>query len=157
MDAQEIYNVLTTLIFLAHLGIPLRKPIQATGLTRSGSALDDDAFTQHSGTYTRTNPPFGYWALHISQLSSAIFYSHYQLHFRSQLRLLDIYKRNPTKTMGDNDEAGAGVKAGEVTAFDDNITWDDFHNSPQAEIMLVSKDLVGFRVYAWYMKKKRLV
>jgi hypothetical protein len=50
--------------------------------------------------------------------------------------------------MGDNDEAGAGVKAGEVT-------WDDFHNSPQAEIVLVSKDRVGFRVYAWYMKKKR--
>jgi len=59
--------------------------------------------------------------------------------------------------MGGNDEAGAGVRAGKVTALDDNITWDAFHNSPQAEIVLVSKDLVGFRVYAWYMKKKRSV
>lgn len=35
------------------------------------------------------------------------------------------------------------------------ITWDEFHCSPQAEVVLASKDMVGFRVDAWYMKKKR--
>lgn len=119
--------------------------------TRSVSVLDDDSFTQHSGTDTKTNPPFGYPAVHIAQLSSAIFYSHYQLRLQPQLRLIYLYNRNPRNTMGDTSEAE------EVTAFDDNITWDDFHNSPQAEIVLVSKDMMGFRVYAWYMKKKRSV
>jgi hypothetical protein len=53
--------------------------------------------------------------------------------------------------MGDTKEAG------EVTSLDDNFTWDGLHNSPQAEVVLVSKDKVGFRVYAWYMRRKRSV
>jgi len=48
------------------------------------------------------------------------------------------------------------IKAGKTDdALNDTITWDDFHNSPQAEIVLVSKDMIGFRVYAWYLKQKR--
>ena len=48
------------------------------------------------------------------------------------------------------------TKAGEPDdTLKDTITWDDFHNSPQAEIVLVSKDMIGFRVYAWYLKQKR--
>jgi hypothetical protein len=35
------------------------------------------------------------------------------------------------------------------------ITWDEFHCSPRAEVVLVSKDMIGFRVDAWYLKKRR--
>jgi hypothetical protein len=35
------------------------------------------------------------------------------------------------------------------------ITWDEYHCSPRAELILVSKDMVGFRVDTWYMKKHR--
>jgi hypothetical protein len=35
------------------------------------------------------------------------------------------------------------------------ITWDEFHCNPRAEVVLVSKDMVGFRVDAFYMSKKR--
>lgn len=35
------------------------------------------------------------------------------------------------------------------------IVWDEYHCNPRAEIVLVSKDMVGFRVEAWYIKKKR--
>jgi hypothetical protein len=39
---------------------------------------------------------------------------------------------------------------------DDVIIWDEHHSSPRAEVVLVSKDKVGFRVDAWFMKRKRL-
>jgi len=37
----------------------------------------------------------------------------------------------------------------------DTITWDEYHCSPRAEVILVSSDMIGFRVDAWYLKKKR--
>lgn len=58
----------------------------------------------------------------------------------------------------DNEARETGISEGESqSSIIDSITWDDFHDSPQAEIVLVSKDMVGFRVYAWYMRKKRSV
>jgi hypothetical protein len=45
------------------------------------------------------------------------------------------------------DEEDSGPLAG--------ITWDEFHCSPRAELILVSKEMVGFRVDIWYMKKHR--
>lgn len=33
--------------------------------------------------------------------------------------------------------------------------WDTQHNSPKAEIVLVSGDGIGFRVDAWYFSQKR--
>jgi hypothetical protein len=50
----------------------------------------------------------------------------------------------PTKMV---DNATSGPLAG--------ITWDEFHCSPRAEVVLVSKDMIGFRVDAWYLKKRR--
>lgn len=35
------------------------------------------------------------------------------------------------------------------------ITWDEFYRSPRADVVLVSEDMVDFRVDSWYMKKKR--
>jgi hypothetical protein len=35
------------------------------------------------------------------------------------------------------------------------ITWDEFHCSPRAEVVLISQDMIGFRVDAWYLKKRR--
>jgi len=35
------------------------------------------------------------------------------------------------------------------------IVWDEYHCNPRAEVVLVSKDMVGFRVEAWYIRKKR--
>lgn len=37
----------------------------------------------------------------------------------------------------------------------DVVRWDDCHSSPRAEEVLVSEDMVGFRVDAWYLKMKR--
>jgi hypothetical protein len=36
-----------------------------------------------------------------------------------------------------------------------NIIWDDHCDNPRAEIILVSNDMIGFRVKAWQLKKKR--
>jgi hypothetical protein len=36
-----------------------------------------------------------------------------------------------------------------------DITWDEHYDNPDAKIVLVSKDKVGFRVEAWYLKKRR--
>jgi hypothetical protein len=33
--------------------------------------------------------------------------------------------------------------------------WDDHHNNPKAEVILVSTDEVGFRVDSWYFSQKR--
>jgi hypothetical protein len=35
------------------------------------------------------------------------------------------------------------------------IKWDEQYDNPAAEIVLVSSDKVGFRVDAWFFKKKR--
>jgi hypothetical protein len=35
------------------------------------------------------------------------------------------------------------------------ITWDKHHCNPRAEIILVSEDMIGFRVDVWYMTQKR--
>jgi hypothetical protein len=42
----------------------------------------------------------------------------------------------------------------QATAMTD-ITWDEHYDNPDAKIILVSKDKVGFRIEAWYIKKKR--
>ena len=34
------------------------------------------------------------------------------------------------------------------------LTWDTFHDNPNAEIVLISNDNVGFRVDAWYLAKQ---
>jgi hypothetical protein len=36
-----------------------------------------------------------------------------------------------------------------------DIAWDEYHCNPRAEVVLVSSDMVGFRVEAWYISKKR--
>jgi hypothetical protein len=36
-----------------------------------------------------------------------------------------------------------------------NIKWDDQYDDPDAKIILISNDNVGFRVDAWPFKKKR--
>ena len=33
--------------------------------------------------------------------------------------------------------------------------WDEHHNDPQADVVLVSEDDVTFRVNSWYIKQKR--
>jgi hypothetical protein len=38
-----------------------------------------------------------------------------------------------------------------------NVTWDDHYDNPKAEIILTSKDKIGFRVDAWQLKKQRSV
>jgi hypothetical protein len=35
------------------------------------------------------------------------------------------------------------------------IVWDDYHCNPRAEVVLVSADMVGFRVDAFYNTKTR--
>jgi hypothetical protein len=35
------------------------------------------------------------------------------------------------------------------------IKWDKQYDNPDAKIILVSSDIVGFRVDAWYFGKKR--
>jgi hypothetical protein len=35
-----------------------------------------------------------------------------------------------------------------------NVVYDDKHNDPSADIVLVSSDNVSFRVSSWYMKQK---
>jgi hypothetical protein len=48
------------------------------------------------------------------------------------------------------------VEMGEISSTEDDvIIWDEHHSSPRAEVVLVSKDMVGFRVDAWFMKRKR--
>ena len=47
------------------------------------------------------------------------------------------------------------VEMGGISSGDDVIIWDEHHCSPRAEVVLVSKDMVGFRVDAWFMKRKR--
>lgn len=37
----------------------------------------------------------------------------------------------------------------------DVVRWDECHSNPRAEVVLVSEDMVGFRVDAWYLKMKR--
>lgn len=34
-------------------------------------------------------------------------------------------------------------------------TWDKHRHNPNAEVVLVSKDKIGFRVEAWYIEKHR--
>jgi hypothetical protein len=53
-----------------------------------------------------------------------------------------------------NEEPALELNESEIDGTQDVITWDDFHCSPRAEIVLVSKDMVGFRVDAWYMRMK---
>jgi len=36
-------------------------------------------------------------------------------------------------------------------------SWDDRHNDPLADVVLVSRDKVSFRVSSWYFKQKRRV
>jgi hypothetical protein len=36
-----------------------------------------------------------------------------------------------------------------------NIISDDYYDNPRAEIILISNDMIGFRVKAWQLKKKR--
>jgi hypothetical protein len=36
-------------------------------------------------------------------------------------------------------------------------TWDEHRNNPTAEVVLVSRDRIGFRVEAWYISKQRSV
>jgi hypothetical protein len=38
-----------------------------------------------------------------------------------------------------------------------DVTWDDHYDNPKAEIILTSKDKIGFRVDAWQLKKQRSV
>jgi hypothetical protein len=33
--------------------------------------------------------------------------------------------------------------------------WDETHNNPQADVILVSNDSVHFRLHSWELKKKR--
>jgi hypothetical protein len=51
---------------------------------------------------------------------------------------------------GKEDPLGEVVTGGE-------LVWDEYHCNPRAEVVLVSNDMVGFRVEAWYIKKKRSV
>lgn len=68
--------------------------------------------------------------------------------------LFDSYHLEKIK-IGFNDKK---LKHGESGAeAGGTITWDDFHSSPRAEVVLVSKDMVGFRVDAWCMKRQRSV
>jgi hypothetical protein len=34
-------------------------------------------------------------------------------------------------------------------------SWDDSHDNPKAEVVLISNDSIGFRVDAWYFAEKR--
>jgi hypothetical protein len=43
-----------------------------------------------------------------------------------------------------------GVKPGS-----EEDRWDEHHNDPQADVVLVSEDDVSFRVNSWYIKQKR--
>jgi hypothetical protein len=36
-----------------------------------------------------------------------------------------------------------------------NIIWDSHYDNPKAEIILISDDMIGFRVKAWQLKKQR--
>jgi hypothetical protein len=38
---------------------------------------------------------------------------------------------------------------------DTGIEWDDQYNDPDAKVILVSTDNVGFRVHAWMFARKR--
>jgi hypothetical protein len=49
---------------------------------------------------------------------------------------------------GDKQKGSDGEAKGE-------IVWDDYHCNPRAEAVLVSADMVGFRVDAFYISKKR--
>jgi hypothetical protein len=53
-----------------------------------------------------------------------------------------------------NDTTDAHVNQQQAIDMSD-ITWDKHYDNPDAKIILVSKDRVGFRVEAWYLKKKR--
>lgn len=37
---------------------------------------------------------------------------------------------------------------------DGSICWDTHYDSPKADLILISKDMVGFRVDSWLMAKK---
>jgi hypothetical protein len=37
------------------------------------------------------------------------------------------------------------------------LVWDEFHRDPRAEVVLVSKDNIGFRVPAWSLAQSRCV
>jgi hypothetical protein len=63
-----------------------------------------------------------------------------------------------TVIMSEHIEAGPSneVEMKEISSTEDDvIIWDEHHCSPRAEVVLVSKDMVGFRVDAWFMKRKR--
>jgi hypothetical protein len=40
-------------------------------------------------------------------------------------------------------------------SLSDVSTWDEHYDNPQAKVILVSSDKVGFRVDAWQFKKER--
>jgi hypothetical protein len=43
----------------------------------------------------------------------------------------------------------------EMFSLSDITSWDDHYDNPKAEIILVSKDRIGFRVDAWHFQKER--
>ena len=44
-----------------------------------------------------------------------------------------------------------------TTSSSASVTWDDHYDNPKAEIILTSKNKIGFRVDAWQLKKQRSV
>jgi hypothetical protein len=54
------------------------------------------------------------------------------------------------------DEAVKNENKGKEVA-EQEIEWDEQYDNPAAEIVLLSSDRVGFRVDAWFFKKKRSV
>lgn len=43
----------------------------------------------------------------------------------------------------------------DTLSLSDVASWDDHYDNPEAEIILVSNDKVGFRVDAWHFQKER--
>ena len=47
------------------------------------------------------------------------------------------------------------TKHGQNKSEDNSITWDEFYDDPNADLVLVSSDRVGFKVEARVFAKKR--